>query len=76
MSWEGALLVILSMLVCAELYSMRKMIEQLYDEISRLNETYRKKIIEKLDRELHDERRDSFTEAGTCNEDQQDNGRT
>lgn len=55
MTWVGALLFIVSLLVCAELYAMRSMIYRMHDEVEKLNETVRQMIIKKLDEELHDD---------------------
>lgn len=55
MTWEGALLVFVSLLVCAELYSFRSAIKNLHDEIEKLNETYRRKVIDQMDKQLYND---------------------
>lgn len=52
MSWEGALLVFVSFIVFAELHSMRSIIKNLHDEVESLNETVRRKMIERINEEL------------------------
>lgn len=55
MTWEGALLIVVALIVCAELFSMRSIINNLHDEVSKLNDTVKQMIIKKLDKELHDD---------------------
>ena len=55
MSWIGALYIVVMLVVFAELYSMRGQIKDLHDEIEKLNETYRRKVIEQMDKQLHDD---------------------
>lgn len=55
MSWIGALYIVVMLVVFAELYSMRGQIKDLRDEIEKLNETYRRKVIEQIDKQLHED---------------------
>lgn len=55
MSWIGALYIVVMLVVFAELYSMRGQIKDLCDEIEKLNETYRRKVIEQIDKQLHED---------------------
>lgn len=55
MSWIGALYIVVMLIVFAELYSMRGQIKDLRDEIEKLNETYRRKVIEQMDKQLHED---------------------
>lgn len=51
MNWEAALLVVVSLVVCAELYSMRETIRDLRDKITELNDRLSRKRIEELRKE-------------------------
>jgi cell division protein ZapA (FtsZ GTPase activity inhibitor) len=51
MNWEAALLVLVSLVVCAELYSMHGTIRDLRDKIAELNERLSRKRIEELRKE-------------------------
>ena len=53
MIWLGVLYVFLALLVLAELFSMRSTIRDLRDEIEKINETVKQKVIAKIDKELH-----------------------
>ena len=47
----AALLVVVSLIVCAELYSMRETIRDLRDKITELNERLSRRRIEELNKE-------------------------
>ena len=47
----AALLVVVSLVVCAELYSMRETIRDLHDKITELNERLSRRRIEELNKE-------------------------
>lgn len=54
MTWEGALLIVLALLVCAELYAMRNMIRDLRDEVQQLKKRLISKIQHDYDKEEND----------------------
>jgi hypothetical protein len=58
MDWIGALYIFLVLLVCAELYATRKMVERLYDEVSKLNETVKRQVILRMNKELSEDETD------------------
>ena len=52
MSWVVGLFVLLALLVCAELYSMRNTIRELHDEIKELRKRIDNKIRHDYEKEL------------------------
>ena len=51
MSWIGVLIAIVVLVVCAELYALRDLVNQLHKKVDELNERLSRKRIEELRKE-------------------------